>query len=221
MEKQSLIEQLKLKNPEIALYTVGDPAFSDYGQVLSFDTVSLEETASKLSTPESGVLYTAIEPTLESCPQMNAIQDKVFGELPIQLGYCRGYNNWLNAVEWHTSSEINIAVTPIILLLGKRQDIWDSGYDAGLIKGFLLEAGQAVEVYATSLHFTPCQVRKNGFGCIVGLPRGTNLPLERPSGDPLLFRKNKWLLAHVENKALIQEGVQAGIYGSNIRVKEV
>lgn len=51
MEKQSLIEQLKLKNPEIALYTVGDPAFSDYGQVLSFDTVSLEETASKLSTP--------------------------------------------------------------------------------------------------------------------------------------------------------------------------
>ena len=43
MEKQSLIEQLKLKNPEIALYTVGDPAFSDYGQVLSFDTVSLEE----------------------------------------------------------------------------------------------------------------------------------------------------------------------------------
>ena len=84
MEKQSLIEQLKLKNPEIALYTVGDPAFSDYGQVLSFDTVSLEETASKLSTPESGVLYTAIEPTLESCPQMNAIQDKVFGELPIQ-----------------------------------------------------------------------------------------------------------------------------------------
>ena len=56
MEKQSLIEQLKLKNPEIALYTVGDPAFSDYGQVLSFDTVSLEETASKLSTPDSGVL---------------------------------------------------------------------------------------------------------------------------------------------------------------------
>ena len=157
MEKQSLIEQLKLKNPEIALYTVGDSAFFDYGRVLSFDTVSLEETASKLSTPESGVLYTAIEPTLESCPQMNAIQDKVFGELPIQLGYCRGYNNWLNALEWHTSSEINIAVTP----------------------------------------------------------------MDRPSRDPLLFRKNKWLLAHVENKALIQEGVQASIYGSNIRVKEV
>ena len=221
MEKESLIEQLRRKNPEIALYTVEEETFSSYGRVLHFDTVPFREKARKLSIPKSGVLYTPEEPTLEVCPQMTTIEDEMFGELPIQLGYCRGYNNRLNALEWHISSEINIAVTPIILLLGQRPDIREGRYDAGRIKGFLLEAGQAVEVYATSLHFTPCQVRKSGFGCIVGLPRGTNLPLDRPNRDPLLFRKNKWLLAHTENNELIQKGAQAGIYGVNSRVMEV
>ena len=57
--------------------------------------------------------------------------------------------------------------------------------------------GTTIEVYATTLHFCPCEVTVSGFSCIVGLQRGTNHPLEdRKQG--LLWAKNKWLLAHEE-----------------------
>ena len=37
--------------------------------------------------------------------------------------------------------------------------------------------------------------------------------------NPLLFCKNKWLLAHEDNKALIERGVSAGITGENFEIK--
>ena len=102
-----------------------------------------------------------------------------FGELPIQIGYCNGNNYLLNAVEYHRSSEINIAVTDFILLLGFIQDIEDDySYDTSKIKAFLIPAGTILEVYATTLHYAPCNANGNGFRCVVALPRDTNLPLE-------------------------------------------
>lgn len=41
----------------------------------------------------------------------------------------------------------------------------------------------------------------------------------RFAGDPLLFRKNKWLLAHVENAGMIAKGVVPGIVGPNFEIK--
>ncbi len=79
--------------------------------------------------------------------------------------------------------------------------------------------GSALEVYATTLHFCPCEVENSGFGCVVALPTGTNTPLERESKNPVLFRKNKWLIAHNENEGLISKGVVAGISGENIEIK--
>lgn len=76
-----------------------------------------------------------------------------------------------------------------------------------------------VEVYATSLHFCPCQVSDEGFGCVVALPKGTNVPLEEAAEDPLLFRKNKWIIAHAENEGLIQRGVIPGIIGPDYKIE--
>ena len=87
------------------------------------------------------------------------------------------------------------------------------------MKGFFLEKGDIAEVYATSLHFCPCQVSDNGFSCVVGLPKGTNDILDKPSTDKLLFKKNKWLICHDENTALIEKGVYPGIHGVNYEVK--
>ena len=39
--------------------------------------------------------------------------------------------------------------------------------------------------------------------------------MDKASSDPLLFRVNKWIFAHDENKGLIERGVVAGIYGEN------
>jgi hypothetical protein len=125
----------------------------------------------------------------------------------------------MNATEWHTSSEINIAVTPLVLLLGHVWDIVDGKIESSKFKAFYLPAGTVAEVYATSLHFCPCEVEENGFGCVVALPEDTNTNLEIKPEDALLFRKNKWIIAHIDNEALKQKGVVAGITGTNYEVK--
>ena len=86
------------------------------------------------------------------------------------------------------------------------------------MKAFYVPAGTLIEVYATTLHFCPCQVSDAGFGCVVALPLGTNVPLDYAVSDPLLFRKNKWILAHEENQTLIDRGVVAGVYGVNYKI---
>ena len=52
-------------------------------------------------------------------------------------------------------------------------------------------------------------------GCVVALPLDTNTALEEQVEDPLLFRKNKWLICHQENQGLISKGVVPGITGCN------
>ena len=141
-------------------------------------------------------------PSIEDFEKLDiakAIQDEFFGTLPTQTGYCWGHSNFLNASEWHTSSEINIAITPLVLILGHVWDIEDGIIDSSKFKAFYLPAGCMVEVYATSLHFCPCEVEKSGFGCVVALPKGTNTDLEVKEHSPLLFRKNKWIIAIYNN----------------------
>ena len=60
---------------------------------------------------------------------------------------------------------------------------------------------------------------EEGFGCVVVLPKGTNVPLEGEYEDKLMFRKNKWILCHVDNQGLIDRGVIAGVTGENYEVK--
>ena len=43
--------------------------------------------------------------------------------MPIQIGYCNGNNNKLNGLEYHRDSEINIAVTDMVLMIGMEQDL--------------------------------------------------------------------------------------------------
>lgn len=74
-----------------------------------------------------------------SKPQKRPVRyDSLYGGMPIQIGYCNGHNHLLNAVEYHRDSEINIAVTDMILILGKEQDITeDHTYDSSKNGGIL------------------------------------------------------------------------------------
>ena len=125
----------------------------------------------------------------------------------------------LSALEWHTSSEVNVAITPLVLMLAKRSDMVGNEIDSARVKAFYLPKGTVIECYATSLHFCPCQVTEDGFQMVVALPRGTNEPLLSPVDDPLLFRRNKWLISHVENQALLARGAVGGIYGTNFKLR--
>ena len=98
--------------------------------------------------------------------------------MPVQIGYCNGHNSKLNAVEYHRSSEINVAATDAILILGLLADVAEDFYLRSKMEAFLVPAGTGVEVFATSLHYAPCGVDGQGFQVAIVLPQGTNYPLE-------------------------------------------
>ena len=124
-------------------------------------------------------------------------------------------------MEYHRSSEINVAGTDAILLVGSQQDITDDfTYDTSLVEAFFLPKGTAVEVYATTLHYAPCSAQESGFQVAIVLPRDTNLPLESGHDvweDRLITAKNKWLIGHAEGG--LPEGSHIGLMGENISVR--
>lgn len=213
-------DTVKKLNPSLKLYRTSDAEFAEYGRIIKgIDTTEIVKTAQGIAMPETGSVYEASTTDFEALSIKNEIQDICYGELPAQIGYCYGHSNFLNGWEWHTSSEVNVAVTDLVLILGKVSDIKDGKIDSSTAKAFYVEQGEIIEVYATSLHFCPCEVAQSGFGCVVALPVGTNVPLEREAKDKLLFRKNKWIFAHVDNEGLIARGVVPGITGENYEVK--
>lgn len=215
-----MLNILKEKNPYIKLYSVNDSEFKTFGRVITdLDTSEIIAAAEKIERPEAGSAYSPREESFERLQIADQIKKEFFGTLPTQIGYCHGHNSLLNAAEWHFSSEINIAVTPLVLILGHVWDIENGKIDSSSFKAFYLPKGTAAEVYATTLHFCPCETEKSGFGCVVGLPLGTNTPLEEEADNPLLFRRNKWIIAHVENSSLISKGVVSGITGKNFEIK--
>ena len=199
---------------------VTDSAFRKYGKVLEgYDFTGLIKEMKHTPVPEDVIYVPSVE-ELEALDIMKDLQNKGYGGLPIQIGYCNGHNKKLNAVEYHRNSEINVAVTDLVLLIGHQQDIEpDHTYDTSKIEAFLVPAGTGIEVYATTLHYAPCHVNEGGFQCVVVLPKGTNTDLtfqtEKTGEDSLMTAKNKWLIAHEDAKIA---GAFNGLKGENITI---
>ena len=199
---------------------VTDPAFRKYGQVLEgYDFTGLIKEMKHTPVPEDVIYVPSVE-ELEALDIMKDLQNKGYGGLPVQIGYCNGHNKKLNAVEYHRNSEINVAVTDLVLLIGHQQYIeLDHTYDTSKIEAFLVPAGTGIEVYATTLHYAPCHVNEGGFQCVVVLPKGTNTDLtfqtEKTGEDSLMTAKNKWLIAHEDAKIA---GAFNGLKGENITI---
>ncbi len=202
------------------IQNVTDAAFRKYGRVISeIDFTELIEAMEKSPLPDDVVYEPSID-YLEATSLMDKLQTAYYGELPIQIGYCNGHNHLLNAVEYHRSSELDIACTDLILLIGCQQDITDDfTYDTNKIEAFLCPKGVGVELYATTLHYAPCSVGDAGFKCIVVLPKDTNLPLDAKHAgyeDALITAKNKWLIGHAEGG--LDAGAHIGLIGPNVSV---
>ncbi len=209
------------------LIKVTDKRFAKYGKVITnIDFSELVKAMESTPVPE-GVVY---EPSIEELEELSVfteISDKFYGEMPIQIGYCNGHNVLLNAVEYHRSSEINVAATDAVLVLGCQQDITeDFKYDTAKMEAFFVPKGTAVELYATTLHYAPCDVDNKGFQVAVVLPRGTNYPLMEKHAacpkcggeDALITATNKWLIGHAEGG--LPEGSHIGLVGKNLNINE-
>lgn len=200
---------------------ITDPSFRKYGRIIKdVDFSCLVEKLMDTPLPED-VVYVASVPELEALPVFEELKTRIYGELPIQVGYCNGHNHKLNAFEYHRCSEINVAAMDAVLILGAQQDITeDFTYDTSRAEAFLLPKGTAVEVYATTLHYAPCNQGDAGFRVSIVLPKGTNTDLEaRHEGgeDGHLTAKNKWLLGHPEGG--LPEGSPMGLIGENLTVE--
>ena len=214
-----MLEKLKKLNPDIKLYSIHDEEFKKYGVVIDTDATEMVKVCKELELPEEGTLYTPVVDELENTSCAEELKLKLYGGLDAQVGLCCGYSSFLNGLEYHNSSEINVAATPLVLLLGLRYEMDGLEYNSENIKAFYLEEGDVVEVFATTMHFCPCQVTDDGFSCVVILPKGTNTDLKEKTDDKLLFRNNKWIICHDKNDALIGRGVYPGIHGVNYEIK--
>lgn len=207
----------------MTIYDVTDEKFKKYGRIVqNIDFSQLVEVINEKTPLPDGVAYEPSVAVLEELPVYQELSTKTYGELEIEIGYCNGHNELLNAVEYHRSSEINVAATDAILILGSQQDITDDfTYDTSLMEAFLVPAGTAVEVYATTLHYAPCGVKGAGFKVGIVLPKGTNYPLsDKHEGweDKLITAQNKWLIGHAEGG--LDAGAHIGLIGKNLNVNE-
>ena len=120
----------------------------------------------------------------------------------------------LNGLEYHRCSELLVAGTDLVLFLGRRQDMRVGLIDSGDLKAFYLSKGDAVELFATTLHYVPARVSEAFFKTLIILPVGTNLPLERSTGG-MLRSRNKWFIAHNDAHVQRARGAVVGITGEN------
>ncbi|PYZ92617.1 DUF4867 domain-containing protein [Salipaludibacillus keqinensis] len=219
-------QHIKENNPDLKIYHIEDRQFSKYGRVLTEGAFShIIDKMDEYPIPERENVYKASVSELEFTSNRGNYERVFFGGSPVQIGYCNGNTHKLNALEYHKTSEINVAVTDFILLLADKEDLIENTIDSSKVEAFYVPKGVNLEIYPYTLHFAPCKVQPEGFKCIVILPKGTNEPIEThehtfdDSESDLLFMENKWLIAHPERKTLIEKGAFPGIRGENIQIK--
>ena len=206
------------------IYSVYDPEFKPYGQIVTGleDAVSEILTALAATPLPEAVGYVPTDPALQELPAAVEISEHCFGGMPTQLGWCNGHNTRLNCLEYHRDSEFNLGTEDFILLLAKQDEIEDGILDTAKVMAFRVPAGVLVEVYATTLHYAPCHCDPaRGFRVLVALPWLTNT--ERPDApvktaeDAILTARNKWLLPHPDSDEA-KGGAKVGLSGDNINI---
>ena len=199
--------------------------FKEYGRVVDGYDVSeiVKVLAEKTPLPED-VIYVADDENLQNTSQTKDLAVSLFGGMPYQFGYCNGHNTKLNCLEYHRDSEFNVGPEDFVLLLAKLSDIEDGKLDTAKAKAFKVPKGVLVEVYGSTLHYSPCHADpEKGFKVLIALPKGTNVGLPKTAGknldDRMLFATNKWLLAHGEAPE-IKDGAYEGLFGENIDIAD-
>lgn len=209
------------------IYSIYDPEFKAYGQVVSgLDEAAAEIVEALKTTPlPDAVGYVPEEECLQELPAATEVSEHLYGGMPVQMGWCNGHNTKLNCLEYHRDSEFNLGVYDFILLVAKQDEIEDGVLDTSKVKAFRAPAGVIVECFATTLHYAPCHTdAANGFKVLIALPKGTNTdkPMITPktTEDKLLWARNKWLLAHKDTSEAA-DGAYIGLVGENIDIADL
>lgn len=206
------------------IYSVFDPEFKAYGKIMDGMEEAIKEILPVLKDVPLGsdIDYVPEYESLQNLPAAQDIADHCYGGMPVQLGFCVGHNKKLNCLEYHRSSEFNLGTDDFILLLARQEQIEDNALDTSKVRAFLVPSGVLVEVYATTLHYAPCDFNTDkGFRVLVALPRGTNTDKpeieNKSTEDNLLWARNKWLIAHPESSEA-KQNAYIGLFGNNVDI---
>jgi hypothetical protein len=225
------LDELQRLNPGIEIRHVSAPGFDRYGRVLTRYDPSEIIARAKAILPESHeiVYEPSVAPLEAPSPFNKAIEQNVYGGIPIQVGWCYGENLQMAGLEYHKGNELLVCMTDVVLLVGDVRDIAFEGrisYETNKVAAFYAPEGSVTELFSWSLHFAPIQVREGGsFATLVYLPRGTNEPLtfcvDDVGENRLLFGVNKWLIVHPDAEELVGQGAYAGLVGQDIYIRPV
>lgn len=220
------IDKICDENKQYKIYNVTDPEFKVFGNLLSgYDLTEIQKYAKEnIKIPKEGNIYRPSNAELENFEVIKEIESDVYGGLPIEAGECAGQNSSFSAFEFHQGSEVNIVLTDIIMVLGKREQIingyFNAQEDAEL---FFVPAGSIVEMYSTTLHYSPCKVDENGFEIIVILIKGSNESLKSnfKSRNNQVVKMNKFQMVHKSRKDKIEQGIKVGLSGELIKINPI
>lgn len=221
-----MYNEIKNKNVDLEIQELNEDSIKKYGKIVSgFNFTDLVTKSKELyNIPENGTAYVASSKILESEDIHEEISKELYGGSDVQIGWCIGHNQKLNAFEYHKGCELIVAVTDIILILADLRDVNNNEYLTEKAEIIYVKKGEAVELYSTTMHFAPISVNKDGFAALIILPRGTNEPLEcspnirKCDENELLWMKNKWMICHPESPQA-QKGAFVGLLGKNIEIK--
>jgi hypothetical protein len=200
-EKMDLIS-IQKKNPEIPFIHVEDLDFLKYGRVLDFKVQGyLIYAKSHIKVPKNGVDYSEKDDCLmRLSKEKEWMEDYVYGQMPVEVGYCCGHNKVMNGMEWHCGCEVNIAITDFVLFLASFSSLeLNSGQvklNTADVQAVYVPKGYTIALNPLVLHFTPIEVEQTGFSTIVILPNNTNETLLQVSKVPYLKAKNSWIIYH-------------------------
>lgn len=214
------LNQLRKLNRQIKIKGITNLSFKKYGKIVTgYDfTEMIKLIEEKTPVPEEGILSVPSSELLEKTTVFKELENKYFGEISIQAGYCNGTNSKLNYLGFHRTNKIVIAVTDMVIFTGRTQDIIDNQYDLKRIEAYFIPEGVAVEIYSTTLHSIPCKMEVNGFRCAIISVKGTEGLINIDElEDNMLSSKNTWILAH-EEYSDFNNKMQIGLIGENLEI---
>ena len=217
-----MLETIREKNKDKTIYAITDEAFRPYGRLLEWDGAEviayLEKEEAQYAQMQKAQ-YVADREDLHGFAIFDTIRHEIFGELPIEIGVVKGRNQSATGTEFHQGSEVNIAVSDCLLVLGDKEKLVSQGQiDISDMKIFYVPKGTVMEVYSTTLHYTPIEASARGFSLVVVLIEGTNTDIEAVKGT-MLTKKNKWYVCHASQTQKIEQGAVAGLTGALLKIE--
>ena len=182
------------------LFSIHSTAFRTYGRIVTgLNCKQMKSALDRTDAPTDRVEYVASFDGFETSAEFLALQNSFFGGIPCQAGYCNGYTTHVNTMEYHRCSEFMILGSEAVLILGHRWDIDNNLYDFHNHQAFFAPSGTVIELFATTLHYSPCAAQpQKPFRAIIILPYGTNSAFECALPDSMDSRifsaKNKWIV---------------------------